>query len=260
MQSPVIAVLLTILGTSGTFGQVFNLSSAECFNPKAVAAINLFMEWSAFNEDASDGYCYDNHGSGYEGGQNFISCGGCMKFNCTSRPCDDRDGSKFKMFWVLESVATQCCQDCEGKIFPPNRVVSTTSLGDKCDTLEQAICKTSSDLAGTVGTIEVSYTSGNCCLDENTWSPAGTTILEKDTCSARTCMQGRPAQWDRQTKYQGGCGCCEYQSALLLPGDCQTLLDGRQACCCDGEMVVTVDQTVELQSTPPMAKGIRTRI
>ena len=126
-----------------------------------------------------------------------------MKFNCTSRPCDDRDGSKFKMFWVLESLASQCCQDCEGKVFPPNRMVSTTSMGDKCDTVEHAICKTSSDLDGPVGTIEVSYTSGNCCLDENTWSPAGTSILEKDTCSYRTCMQGRPAQWDRQTKYQG---------------------------------------------------------
>ena len=122
-----------------------------------------------------------------------------MKFICTSRPCDDRDGSKFKMFWVLESVATQCCQDCEGKVFPPNSKVSQTNLDDKCDTVEHAICKTTSD----VGTVEVSYTSGNCCLDENTWSPAGTTVLEKDTCSYRNCMQGRPAQWDRQTEYHG---------------------------------------------------------
>ena len=172
-----------------------------------------------------------------------------MKFNCTSRPCDDRDGSKMKMFWVLESVATQCCQNCEGKIFPPNSAVANVNLGDKCDTTKHAICKTSSDASGTIGTIEVSYTSGNCCLDENNWSPAGTTILEKDTCSARTCMQGRPAQWDRLTKYKGGCGCCEFNSSLVLPGECHVLRDGTEACCCDGDMVVTLDQTPR-QQTP----------
>ena len=42
--------------------QVFNLSSAECFNPKEVTDINLFKDWSAFNADGSDGYCYDSHG------------------------------------------------------------------------------------------------------------------------------------------------------------------------------------------------------
>ena len=122
-----------------------------------------------------------------------------MKYNCTSHPCDDRDGSKWKMFWLLDSVARECCQSCMGRIFAANKIVSTTSLGDKCNTVEHAVCKTSSD----DGTIEVSFTSGNCCLDENTWSPADTTILEKNTCSIRTCTQGRPAQWDRHTKYQG---------------------------------------------------------
>ena len=176
------------------------MTTAECFDHKTVAHINLFKDWSAFNDDGSDGYCYDNHGTGYESGQNYISCGGCMKFICLSRPCDDRDGSKFKMFWQLESLANQCCQNCEGKIFPPNSAVSSVNLDDKCDTVEHAVCKTNLD---SVGTIEVSYTSGNCCLDEKTWSPAGTTILEKDTCSARTCVTGRPAQWDRETKFQG---------------------------------------------------------
>ena len=42
--------------------QVFNLSSAECFNPEEITDINLFKDWSAFNDDGSDGYCFDNHG------------------------------------------------------------------------------------------------------------------------------------------------------------------------------------------------------
>merc|ERR1712106_437241 len=249
MQFILIAVLITITGPSSAFGQVFNLSSAECFNPKAVAAINLFMEWSAFNDDGSDGYCYDNHGTGYERGQNFISCGGCMKFNCTSRPCDDRDGSKFKLYWVLESICTECCQNCAGQIFPPNSAVSNVNLGDNCQTVEHAICKTNIVSTGPVGAIEVSYTSGNCCGDKDSLAPAGTTILEKDTCSYRTCVEGRPAQWERETKFKGGCGCCEYNSTLLLPGECRTVLDGTQACCCDGEMVKELYTTTTTTTT-----------
>ena len=128
-----------------------------------------------------------------------MSCGGCITFTCSKRPCIDRDASKFKMFWSLSSVAKQCCQNCGGKIFPPNSPVSSIRLGDKCDTIEHAVSK----MEGTVGTIEVSYTSGSCCLDDKTWFPADTNILEKDTCSSRTCVRGRPAMWDRQTIYQG---------------------------------------------------------
>ena len=126
-----------------------------------------------------------------------------MQFNCTSRPCDDRDGAKFKLYWVLENIAKQCCQSCEGKIFPPNSAVSDVNLGDKCDTVEHAVCKTSIEPTGSVGAFEVSYTSGNCCGDKDSWAPANTTILEKETCSERTCIKGKPAQWERETKFNG---------------------------------------------------------
>ena len=142
-------------------------------------------------------------GTGYGANQKYISCGGCMKFNCTSRPCDDRDGSKFKLYWVLESIGTECCQNCEGQIFPPNSAVSNVNLGDNCQTVEHAICKTNIVSTGPVGAIEVSYTSGNCCGDKDSLAPAGTTIVEKDTCSHRTCVEGRPAQWERETKFKG---------------------------------------------------------
>merc|ERR1712106_1272402 len=102
---------------------------------------------------------------------------------------------------------------------------------------------------GSVGAIEVSYTSGNCCGDKDSLAPAGTTIVEKDTCSHRTCVEGRPAQWERETKFKGGCGCCEYNSTLLLPGECRTVLDGTQACCCDGEMVKELYTTTTTTTT-----------
>merc|ERR1712179_570671 len=112
-----IALLMVIYSPYSTLGQEstskndkmsqqliqgFNLTSAECFDPTLVAAVNLFKEWAAFNSDGSDGYCYDNQGTGYQLGQ-----------TCISRPCEDRDGSLAKMFWVLDSLAPQCCQNCE---------------------------------------------------------------------------------------------------------------------------------------------------
>jgi len=254
-----IALLMVIYSPYSTLGQEstskndkmsqqliqgFNLTSAECFDPTLVAAVNLFKEWAAFNSDGSDGYCYDNQGTGYQQGQTYISCMGCMKYTCMSRPCEDRDGSLAKMFWVLDSLATQCCQNCEGKIFPPNTVVEDKSMNDECNTVEHSVCKTSS--VESVGTIEVSYMAGSCCLDQESWLPAGTTVLEKASCSARTCIEGRSAQWERTTKYQGGCGCCEYNSSLVIPGECQTMTDGSEACCCDGQMVRTIDTDEEI--------------
>merc|ERR1712058_11181 len=78
--------------------------------------------------------------------------------------------------------------------------------------------------------------------------PAGTTVLEKTTCSARTCVEGRPAQWERQIQYQGGCGCCEYNSTLVIPGECRTMQDGTEGCCCDGQMVRTIDTENNLET------------
>ena len=198
-QIPFLLVLSSAIVSAQDALQSFNLSSAECFTPVQGAGINMFMEWSAF--DTTDQYCYDNHGAGYEAGQKFISCGGCMHYTCSSRPCNERDGSQFKTFWVLESIARQCCQDCQGKIYPNNRVVATKNLDGDCGMQEHAVCKTSPD--SPVGTIEVSYTANNCCIDASEWSPAGTNFLEPETCSSRTCVSGRPAQWERKTEFQG---------------------------------------------------------
>ena len=157
------------------------------------------------NRKASIVLHYFNSGSGYAVGQKYLSCKGCMSYNCTFRSSDHQDGSNFKMFWMLETVAPQCCQDSEGKVFPPQSVVSKIPLGDKCGSVETAVCKTSSGPPGPVGSIKVSYTYNinECCMDSNAVHPVGTKVLEKKTCSARTCMKGRPAQWNRQTLYNG---------------------------------------------------------
>ena len=49
------------------------------------------------------------------------------------------------MFWELENVMAECCQSCEGTIVPPNKVVSTATLGGRCKVREVAMCKSSND-------------------------------------------------------------------------------------------------------------------
>ena len=61
-------------------------------------------------------------GLGYPVNETFIACEGCLVFQCHSRPCDDRDGSKFKLWWQLREVEGECCQDRRGRVLPPNKV------------------------------------------------------------------------------------------------------------------------------------------
>ena len=45
-----------------------------------------------------------------------------MVFQCKSRPCGDRDGSKYKIYWQLSRVEGMCCQARNGQVIPPNKV------------------------------------------------------------------------------------------------------------------------------------------
>ena len=71
-----------------------------------------------------------------------------MKYLCHALPCHDRDGSRWKMFWLLESVDTTCCQDCSGNIIPPNKEVSTSTLESNCSVFEHSVCQTNTGEGG----------------------------------------------------------------------------------------------------------------
>ena len=89
------AVFFVIANPFSKSLEAFNKCVAECFNPD-FPKVNIFQEWPAFDESCSDGYCYDNQGKqGFKVTQIYnskctdngnISCGGCMKFICSSRP------------------------------------------------------------------------------------------------------------------------------------------------------------------------------
>ena len=84
-----------------------------------------------------------------------------MKFTCRSTPCEGRDGSLSKMFWELESFGSECCQTCDGKIVPPNKVVATAQLGGECRVREVATCWTFLD-----GMRIINYTNILWILDQ----------------------------------------------------------------------------------------------
>ena len=121
------------------------------------------------------------------------------------------------MFWMLESIGSECCQSCDGTIVPPNKLVMTAQLGGTCKVREVAVCKTATEgivwrsyffvnywfLGSTKGSIEVSYESDTCCSDESGWSQLGDSRLEPETCSRRTCSVGSPANWDTKIVFSG---------------------------------------------------------
>merc|ERR1719244_1121893 len=178
-----------------------------------------------------------------------------MNYMCISRPCDDRDGTKYKTYWELTSVDSQCCQDCRGKVFPPGKTVSENTMtatdSQTCEVKEISECKVSLDSSdsSSIGMIEVSYESSNCCYDSSGWtihnSPA---VIEPTTCSTRTCLLGKPAQWNRFQVFERKCGCCLRNDEMFEPGTRFNIGETWYQCC-DGNWVEEIETEVTSSTT-----------
>ena len=132
-------------------------------------------------------------GTGYKIGEEIAMCSGCIILSCTSRPCTGRHGEKCKMFWNVTLIGNQCCQDCEGTVFPPNQALPPVSMDDECGSTEHAVCKEVWHSGAPAAAIEVTYTATHCCGQE----PVGARVLEPRSCSYRTCTAGLPEFWER---------------------------------------------------------------
>merc|ERR1712168_1191360 len=145
MQDPLFSAFLLVATSTfscGSYSQ-HNTSSARCFNEQEAYTIKLLLseDFDAFEDDCSDGVCLDIDGTGYKLGQELDTCGGCMVLNCTFRPCVGRNGERCEMYWNLTSIDEQCCQNCEGRVLPPNQALPPVALHDSCGTTEQSVCK-----------------------------------------------------------------------------------------------------------------------
>ena len=69
-----------------------------------------------------------------------------------------------KVKWV-RSVSAECCQTCNGTVFPANTVISTTQLEDDCLSLQTEVCRVRPGLETAV--IEQEFSYRNCCNDNN---------------------------------------------------------------------------------------------
>ena len=80
--------------------------------------------------------------------------------------CEEIDywGKQKKVGWV-RSVSEQCCQNCNGTVYPSNTVISTTMLEDDCLTTQTEVCRVRPGLKTAV--IEQEFSYRNCCNDNN---------------------------------------------------------------------------------------------
>ena len=69
-----------------------------------------------------------------------------------------------KVGWV-RSVSDQCCQNCNGTVYPTNTIISTTNLEDDCLTIKTEVCRVRPGLKTAV--IEQEFSYRNCCNDIN---------------------------------------------------------------------------------------------
>ena len=75
---------------------------------------------------------------------------------------ENQEENPLKVRWV-RSVSAECCQTCNGTVFPHDTVISTTQLEDDCLTLQTEVCRTRPGLETAVIELEFSYR--NCCND-----------------------------------------------------------------------------------------------
>ena len=107
----------------------------------------------------------------------------------------NQEENPLKVRWV-RSVSAECCQTCNGTVFPHDTVISTTQLEDDCLTTQTKVCRVRPGLEHAV--IELEFAQRNCCLLANgTMLPDGATWIENS---------GRPAQMLE---------CCEGQIIIL---------------------------------------------
>ena len=66
-----------------------------------------------------------------------------------------------KVGWI-RNVSSQCCQTCNGTVFPANTPVSTTYLGDECQTVKTEVCRIRPGRL--TASIEQEFSHRNCCL------------------------------------------------------------------------------------------------
>ena len=65
----------------------------------------------------------------------------------------------------MRSVSEQCCQNCNGTVYPSNTVISTTMLEDDCLTTQTEVCRVRPGLKTAV--IEQEFSYRNCCNDNS---------------------------------------------------------------------------------------------
>ena len=66
------------------------------------------------------------------------SCHDCLEYTCTTSIKD----KCVHYSWVERISKTHlCCEDCDGAVYPPGEVMSTTNLNDSCSSIKTERCE-----------------------------------------------------------------------------------------------------------------------
>jgi len=187
-----------------------------------------------------DGDCVDLYGNKYSLDSELYSCCDCFRYKCEEI---DYWGKQKKVGWV-RSVSEQCCQNCNGTVYPSNTVISTTMLEDDCLTTQTEVCRVRPGLKTAV--IEQEFSYRNCCNDNNkTLQYLGAEVPEPRTCSIRICEYEESwphSVWITEKELEG-CDCCLLPNGTLV-ADGATWWDNsvtppEMKECCRGQIVTT---------------------
>merc|ERR1711890_2518 len=213
----------------------------HCFDGKMLP-VNLKEDWIGLD-------CLDTEGNKYQENATLLSCCGCLKLTCENHRHPNEYPSMTSN-WTL-TPSESFCKDCNGTMYPAGAVMSTDKIDDDCKTTRTTRC-VYVDVNGDQGKAEteVSFDFAACCTDDNITKPnhpLNTTVLEKKTCSQRTCEKfegNKYASWV-STRFEEtqGCNCCE----VFYEGKWKLVQDGKvcdgipNSKCCDGKCMVPAE-------------------
>jgi len=206
-------------------------TTATCFDQRQEKLLSPKKTFKILDGNPTKSYCYDNDGVPYIKGSKASSCFNCFTYEC-SVGTDTREGDY--LYWNLHQVADSCCQNCDGKVFPPDEVISTETLDNDCETEVSSVCKYNPGRAGSKAVITKTYSPTSCCTDNNEVFPLGSSQLEASSCSVKLCKKGN--YWSTHPVIPGKCDCCIY-NGKLVPDGVEVEAGGTNLTCCKGEMV-----------------------
>jgi len=190
-------------------------------------------------DEAFDNYCKDYEGNIHHEHAHLTSCCECIRYECV--PLGKLNEEKY--YYWNKTVSEYCCLHCDGTVYKADTVIESVVEKDECGTIKTSVCRKKDE---GFANIEIEFAYERCCNDEEGVLPIDTVKFEPSTCSERTCeysFSSQHASWISNQLFHG-CNCCIIDGELIPDGASWGEYE-----CCDGRIVISVDNTTQYQTT-----------